>query len=60
MTPSQGFGMLLMGIIAIGIGATIAFFIINHLQKKRQEAIENKNREDIIYGRKRTYSTVLG
>ena len=54
MTPSQGFGMLLMGIIAIGIGATIAFFIINHLQKKRQEAIENKNREDIIYDRKRT------
>jgi uncharacterized membrane protein YwzB len=34
MAPEFGFGMLLMGFIAISIGATIAFFIINKITKK--------------------------
>ena len=34
MTPEFGVGMLLMGFIAISIGATIAFFIINKITKK--------------------------
>ncbi len=29
MTPEFGFGMLAMGLIAIAIGAIIAYFIIN-------------------------------
>tara|TARA_R100000322_G_scaffold110109_1_gene70330 strand:- start:393 stop:503 length:111 start_codon:yes stop_codon:yes gene_type:complete len=29
LTPEFGFGMLVMGLIAIAIGAIIAYFIIN-------------------------------
>jgi len=29
LTPEFGFGMLVMGLIAIAIGAIIAYFVIN-------------------------------
>ena len=29
MTPAEGFGMLAVGLIAIGIGAMVAFYVIN-------------------------------
>jgi len=31
LTPEFGFGMLAMGLIAIAIGAIIAYFIINKI-----------------------------
>ena len=39
MTPEFGFGMLLMGFIAISIGASIAYYVINKITKK-----DRKNR----------------
>tara|TARA_B100001287_G_C22535519_1_gene459500 strand:- start:661 stop:789 length:129 start_codon:yes stop_codon:yes gene_type:complete len=36
-TLATGFGMLAVGLIAITIGATVAYFIINYLQKKEKE-----------------------
>lgn len=45
MTPGYGFGMLAIGLIAIMIGGTIAYLIINYIQKKeKQEAEEKKNK----------------
>jgi len=29
LTPEYGFGMLIMGLIAIAIGAIVAYYIIN-------------------------------
>ena len=37
MTLEFGFGMLVMGLIAIAIGATIAYFIINKVSKEDKE-----------------------
>jgi|TARA_R100001129_G_scaffold18212_1_gene11696 uncharacterized membrane protein YwzB len=34
MTVEYGIGMLVMGLIAIAIGATVAYFIINRLEKE--------------------------
>ena len=39
MTPEFGFGMLAMGLIAILIGAFIAYFIIN-------KVVEDENNTD--------------
>ena len=45
MTFETGIGMLVVGLIAIFIGATIAYFIINAIQKKEKEEKENENRK---------------
>ena len=45
MTPAQGFGMLGMGLIAIAIGGTIAFWIFNQLEKNKKQDIEKENWE---------------
>jgi hypothetical protein len=34
LTPEFGFGMLVMGLIAIAIGAIIAYFIINKVHNE--------------------------
>tara|TARA_A100001011_G_scaffold384397_1_gene456957 strand:+ start:324 stop:485 length:162 start_codon:yes stop_codon:yes gene_type:complete len=48
MTPEQGFGMLLMGIIAITIGGTIIYLIINTIEdRKIKEEKEKKEREKV-------------
>ena len=39
MTPEYGFGMLAMGLIAILIGAIVAYFIIN-------KVVEDENNTD--------------
>ena len=45
MTPGYGFGMLAIGLIAIMIGGTIAYLIINYIEKKEKpEAEEKKNK----------------
>ena len=41
MTPEQGLGMLFMGIVALSIGAGIAFLI---LRKVYRNLHENKNK----------------
>ena len=45
MTAQLGIGMFVYGMIAIFIGATIAYFIINALQQKEKERRENENRK---------------
>ena len=46
MTVGYGFGMLAVGLVAIAIGATIGFLIINKIDKNKKEAIEReKNME---------------
>ena len=45
MTAEYGLVMFLYGMIAIFIGATIAYFIINAVQKKEKEEKENENRK---------------
>ena len=45
MTAQLGIGMFVYGMIAIFIGATIAYFIINALQQKEKERKENENRK---------------
>ena len=48
MTPEQGFGMLLMGIIAITIGGMIIYLIINTIEdRKIKEEKEKKEREKV-------------
>ena len=42
MTPGYGFGMLAIGLIAITIGATVAYLIINYIQRKEKEEAEEK------------------
>ena len=37
MTPGFGFGMLAMGLIAIAIGAIIAYFIINKVLEDKDD-----------------------
>ena len=43
MTPAEGFGMLAVGLIAIAIGGTVFFFVVNKLQD-----IEKKKKEGTI------------
>jgi|TARA_A100000164_G_C21880299_1_gene759901 uncharacterized membrane protein YdjX (TVP38/TMEM64 family) len=50
MTVADGFGMLVIGLIAITIGATITYFVINKLERDRREEQETKEREK-IYGK---------
>ena len=50
MTAADGFGMLAVGLIAITIGATMAFLIINKLEKNKKEEKERKEWEE-KYGR---------
>ncbi len=50
MTAAYGFGMLAVGLIAITIGATMAFLIINKLEKNKKEEKERKEWEE-KYGR---------
>ena len=50
MTASYGFGMLAVGLVAITIGATVAFFIINKLEENKKQEKERKEWED-RYGR---------
>ena len=50
MTPAQGFGMLAVGLIAIAIGGTIAFWIFNQIEKNKKQEKERKEWED-KYGR---------
>ena len=45
MTVEYGLLMFLYSMIAIFIGATIAYFIINALQQKEKERKENENRK---------------
>ena len=45
MTVEYGLLMFLYSMIAIFIGATIAYFIINAVQKKEKEEKENENRK---------------
>ena len=58
MTLEFGFGMLVMGLIAITIGATIAYFIINKVSKEDKENEEylkelKDKRKGIIRGKNR-------
>ena len=50
MTASYGFGMLAVGLVAITIGATVAFWIINKLEENKKQEKERKEWED-RYGR---------
>ena len=45
MTTELGILMFIYNMIAIFIGATIAYFIINAVQKKEKEEKENENRK---------------
>ena len=45
MTVEYGILMFLYNMIAIFIGATIAYFIINAVQQKEKEEKENENRK---------------
>ena len=45
MTIELGIGMFVYGMIAIFIGATITYFIINAVQQKEKEEKENENRK---------------
>ena len=45
MTVELGIGMFVYSMIAIFIGATIAYFIINAVQQKEKEEKENENRK---------------
>ena len=45
MTIELGIGMFIYGMIAIFIGATIAYFIINAIQQKEKKEKENENRK---------------
>ena len=41
MTIGYGLGMLIMGLIAITIGASVAYYIINKLKKENKNARKN-------------------
>ena len=43
MTIGYGLGMLLVGLIAITIGGTITFYIINKYVVKKEDKWKNKN-----------------
>lgn len=48
MTPAEGFGMLAVGLIAIAIGGTILFLVINKIQGDQIKAKEREEREKIF------------
>ncbi len=48
MTPAEGFGMLAVGLIAIAIGGTVFFFVVNKLQDSEKEQKEKEEREKIF------------
>lgn len=48
MTPAEGFGMLAVGLIAIAIGGTILFLVINKIQDDQIKAKEREEREKIF------------
>ena len=50
MDVATGFGMLAVGLIAIAIGGTVAFFIINKVEQNKQEEKEKKEREKVFGG----------
>jgi hypothetical protein len=50
MDVATGFGMLAVGLIAIAIGGTVAFFIINKVEQNKQEEKERKEREKVFGG----------
>ena len=41
MTPAEGFGMLAVGLIAIGIGAMVTFYVINKVAE-----LEKRDKDD--------------
>ena len=43
MTPEYGFGMLLVGLICICIGAIAGFYIINRVENGKDEEENRKN-----------------
>ena len=43
MTPEYGFGMLLVGLIGICIGAFVGFYIINRVEDCKDEEEDRKN-----------------
>ncbi len=45
MTTKLGILMFIYNMIAIFIGATISYFIINTIQQKEKERKENENRK---------------
>ena len=47
MTIEYGILMLAIGIVAILIGAVIAYKVINIIQQKEKQRIENENRKHI-------------
>ena len=51
-TLATGFGLLAVGLIAIGIGATCFYFITKRMQKNEQEEKEQKEIEERLYGSK--------
>ena len=50
MTVGAGFGMLFVGLVALGILTTIIYIVINKIQREKQEEIERKEREKIYGG----------
>ena len=48
MTPAEGFGMLAVGLIAIAIGGTILYLVINKIQDDEIKAKEREERENIF------------
>ena len=52
-TLATGFGLLAVGLIAIGIGATSFYFITKRMQKNEQEEKEQKEIEERLYGSKK-------
>ena len=48
MTPAEGFGMLAVGLIAIAIGGTILYLVINKIQDDQIKAKEREEREKIF------------
>ena len=47
MTIEYGVGMLAIGILGILVGAVIAYKVINIIQQKEKQRIENENRKHI-------------
>ena len=44
MTPEYGFGMLLVGLIGICIGAIAGFYIINRVEDDAEKKKKDKNK----------------
>ena len=54
MTPAEGFGMLAVGLIAMAIGGTIFYIVINKIEQNKIEEEERKEMEK-RYGRNIDY-----